>query len=526
VNPPVIVRLLALLLVCLPALAAAQTEEASAEGEELLEGEELPPPERSRKLKKALKKVRDKEWPVASLALHKVLQDEEDAYFHTEVRYYLAFTLEQMGLNYSALEEYNRYLLDVEPGHKLIPKALARSVSLGRQMDAGWILAPGLARLDTSLVTKGLQGPAMYWVGRMHFEERNLMVAQAYLSLVPKDTEYYAQARMLEGITMVSDGKPVEAIAPLTAAYQASDRHAADNTWEVTNLNLGRAYYAIGNFERSIEHFEATPRDSALWFESLYEASWAYFRLGRLSGALSHLQSVDSPFFEGTYHPEATLLRILIFYYLCKYIDGQDMLNDFTAENYPIQEALEKAIRKAESDPEALFDALYQWKTARKDTSLKLPESVKQWFATDESLIRIGDYVAGIDAELAATDRIKTGWQKSELRTDLEGQLKKRKRDAVQDKGREALAKLTGMHAVLGGHLGSSELYKVEMITAEKNIYDAAYQGRLMDRIATRKSDSSVQQGYRFWPFQGEYWVDELGWYEVNTINECLVITK
>ncbi|MCP4869340.1 MAG: hypothetical protein GY898_11545 [Proteobacteria bacterium] len=519
-----IVRLLALLLVCLPVAAVAQTEEAPAEGEEL---EELPPPERSRKLKKALKKVKDKEWPVASLALHKVLQDEEDAYYHTEVRYYLAYTLEQMGLSYSALEEYNRYLLDVEPGHALIPKALKRSVSLGRQMEAGWILAPGLARLDTSLVTKGLQGPAMYWVGRHHFEDGNLMVAQAYLSLVPKDTEYYAQARMLEGITMVSGGKPVEAIAPLTAAYQAADRYGVDQrTWEVANINLGRAYYAIGNFERAIEHFEATPRESALWFESLYEASWAYFRLGRLSGALSHLQSVDSPFFKGTYHPEATLLRILIFYYLCKYISGQEMLDDFTEEHYPIQEALDKAIRKAESDPEALFDALYAWKTAKKDTKLKLPDPVKQWFSTDESLVAIGDYVAGIDAELAAIDRLKTGWQKSALRKDLEGHLKDRKRDAVEDKGREALAKLTSMHAVLGGHLGSSELYKVEMITAEKNIYDAAYQGRLMDRIATRKADSSVQQGYRFWPFQGEYWVDELGWYEVNTINECLVITK
>jgi tetratricopeptide (TPR) repeat protein len=518
--------LLTLILVALPAVGSTQTGDAAAEGDEGEEIEETPP-ERSRKLRKALKKVKDKEWPLASLALYKVLQGEDDAYYHTEVRYYLAFSLEQMGLSYSALEEYNRYLLDVEPDASLIPKALKRSVSLGRQMDAGWMLAPGLSRLDTSLVSKGLQGPAMYWVGRMHFEQRNVMVAQAYLSLVPKDTEFYAQARMLEGLALVADGKPVEAIAPLTAAYQATDRDAVDGrTWEVVNINLGRAYYAIGNFERAIEHFEATPRDSALWFESLYEASWAYFRLGRLSGALSHLQSVDSPFFEDTYHPEATLLRILIFYFLCKYIDGQDMLNEFTDEHYPIQEGLDKAIRRAESDPALLFDALYAWKTARKNTKLKLPGPIKQWFATDESLVRIGDYVAGIDAEMAAVDRLKTGWQKSELRRDLERQLKDRKTEAVEDKGRQALASLVAMHGALGSHLGSSELYKVEMITAEKNIYDAAYQGRLMDKVATRKADSSVQQGYRFWPFQGEYWVDELGWYEVNTINECLVITK
>ncbi len=524
-------RLLLLLtaaLLVLPASPLLAQEEASedtegAEGEEGLEE----PPERSRQLKKALKQVKKKEWALGSLSLYKVLEDPEQSWYHAEVRYYLAYCLEQMGMSYSALEEYNRFLLDTQPDSSLLPKALRRSVSLGRQMDAGWILAPGLSKLDTSLVTAGFQGPAMYWVGRWHYENGNYLVARAYLSIVPKDTEFYAQARMLEGISMTREGKPVDAIAPLTAALQAADAESTtDNIWEVANINLGRAYYAIGNFERSIEHFERTPRDSPLWFESLYEAAWSYFRLGRLSGALSHLQTVDSPFFDGVYHPDATLLRILLFYYLCKYVDGQDMLNDFTEEHYAIAEELDKAIKKAEGSPEKLFEALYTWKTARKDAGLRLPDPVKQWFATDESLVRIGDYVAGIDAEMAAIDRNRTGWERSALREDLGRALEERKRVAVDGKGRAVLAKLRGMHIVLQEHLGNSELYKIEMITAEKNIYDAAYQGRLTDKMSTRKADSSVPEGYRFWPFQGEYWLDELGWYEVNTINECLIIQK
>ncbi len=520
--------LLALLLALpAPALAQGDEDEEGVEGDDddsAAEPDEPPP--MSRKLKKALKQVKKKEWALASLALYKVLDDPDDAYYHTNVRFYLAFCLEQMGLKYSALEEYNRYLLDADNEHELLAKGIERSVSLGRRMDAGWILAPGLAHLDTSVVSKGHQGPAMYWVGKWHYEQGNFLVARAYLSLVPKDTEFYAEARMLEGITLTREGKPVDAIAPFTAALQASDPMADDMMWEVANLNLGRAYYAIGNFERSIEHFEATPRSSPLWFESLYEASWAYFRLGRLSGALSHLQTVDSPFFDGVYHPEATLLRILLFYYLCKYISGQEMLEDFTADHYPILEQLEDAIKAAEKDPEKLYEALYAWKTEGRDAGLKLPGPVKQWFATDESLVRIGDYLEGIDQELAAIDATRTGFERSSLRKDLDKALKKRKRVAVEDKGREALGKLQGMWTQLGGHLGNSELYKVEMITAEKEIYDAAYQGRLMDKIAARAAERMVPEGFRYWPFQGEYWLDEIGWYEVNTINECLVIQK
>jgi len=514
---------LALGLLALPVGAGAQEAEAPEEGELVEEA----PPEKSRQLKQALKQLKKKEWALGSLSLYKVLEDTEQAYYHTDVRFYLAYSLEQMGMNYSALEEYNRFLVDVDDENKLVPDALKRAVSLGRQMNAGWILAPGLARLDTSKVTSGFQGPAMFWVGKHWYEQNNWTLAKAYLSLVPKGTGYYAEARMLEGIASIREAKPAEAIAPLAAALAAADANSTTtNVWEVANLNLGRTYYALGNFERAIEHFEDTPRSSPLWFESLYEAAWSYFRLGRLSGALSHLQTVDSPFFDDVYHPDATLLRTLIFYYLCKYVDGQVMLNEFTAEHYKTAESLDKAIARADKDPTKLFDSLYAWKSARKEGGIPLPEPVKQFFSTDESLTRIGDYVAGIDVEMAAIGRVKTGWERSSLRRDLDEALTARKKAATSNKGREVLARLRGMHLTLGEHLGNAELYKVEMITAEKNIYDAAYRGNLMEKIAKRGLDRSVPEGYRYWPFEGEYWVDEIGWYEVNTINECLMIKK
>jgi hypothetical protein len=248
--------------------------------------------------------------------------------------------------------------------------------------------------------------------------------------------------------------------------------------------------------------------------------------LGRLSGALSHLQTVDSPFFDDVYHPDATLLRTLIFYYLCKYVDGQVMLNEFTTEHYKISESLDNAIAQADKNPTDLFSSLYAWKSAGKTGSISLPEPVKQFFATDESLVRIGDYVAGIEKEQAAIARVKTGWERSSLRRDLDANLEARKATATSSKGREVLARLRGMHLALGEHLGNAELYKVEMITAEKNIYDAAYRGNLMEKMAKRGLDRSVPEGYRYWPFEGEYWVDEIGWYEVNTINECLMIQR
>ena len=522
------------LLLAAPAWAqgddAASADEAGEDGEEGAEGEEAPPPEVPRVFKRALKEFKKSQWPLASIGFHSTITKEDD-YFHDDARYMLAICLENMDLPYSALEEFNRFFEAVDPAHKDVPAALESAVNLARRLDAGFIIAPGLARLDTSSITAGLRGPAMYWVGQFHMRNYDFVAASAYLSLVPKDTQFYARARMLEGIILThpanASRNPDLAIAPLAAALKAADVRREDNTeWEVINLNLARTYYSLGNFERAIEHFERTPRGSPHWHESLYEAAWSYFRLGRLSGALSHLQTVDSPFYDGTYHPDATLLRILLFYYLCKYIDGQTMLNEFTDGHHPIARDLKVALEKAEKDPTGLFKALYAWKSSRTEAGIELPEPVKQLFETDEDLVRVGDYVAGIDRELDVTASLATGWEKSKLRKDIEAALKSRRQGATDAKGDAVLKKLRGMLTTLQGHLGNAELYKVEMITAEKNIYDAAYQGRLMDRISRRAIDPDVPDGYRFWPFEGEYWADELGWYEVNTINECLEIQK
>lgn len=517
-----------------PLSAGAQgKDDAASEGEEAAEGEEgieeapPEPPKRDRRLKRALKNVKKKEWALASLSLYKVLADEDQTYYHPEVSYYLAYCLENMQLPYSALAEYSRYFDLVDGDHDLLAKGVEKAVRLAGRYEAGWMIAPGLSSLNTSRVSKTYRSSAMYWVGEHHYRNADYTAAVAYLSLVPKDTSHYARARMLEGIVKVAQGKGPLAIAPLAAAVNAANQFDPDdNAWELANVNIARTYYALGNFERAIEHFEKIPRGSPQWFESLYEAAWSYFRLGRLSGALSHLQTVDSPFFADMYHPDATLLRILLFYYLCKYIDGQTMLVDFTETHRPMADELDAAIAAATKNPTKLFDALYAWKTERKESGVSVPVPVKQFFENDENLVRVGAYIRGVDAELANIDKLKTGWEKSALRKDLEGALKKGRKKATDEKGNQILTRLETMVSTLRGHLGNAELYKVEMLTSQQYLYDAAYQGRLLEKIASRKIDPVVPEGYRFWPFEGEYWIDELGWYEVVTINECLEIRK
>ena len=65
---------------------------------------------------------------------------------------------------------------------------------------------------------------------------------------------------------------------------------------------------------------------------------------------------------------------------------------------------MEASLDKAGKDPTGLFKALYAWKSSRTEAGIKLPEPVKQLFETDEDLVRVGDYISGIDRELDVTE--------------------------------------------------------------------------------------------------------------------------
>src|SRR5262249_23750543 len=60
---------------------------------------------------------------------------------------------------------------------------------------------------------------------------------------------------------------------------------------------------------------------------------------------------------------------------------------------------------------------------------------------------------------------------------------------------------------------------KVEIVTGEKELIEGQ-KGLPPKRIVD--VETSVAEGYRFWPFVGEYWDDELGTYVYTTESACV----
>jgi hypothetical protein len=60
---------------------------------------------------------------------------------------------------------------------------------------------------------------------------------------------------------------------------------------------------------------------------------------------------------------------------------------------------------------------------------------------------------------------------------------------------------------------------KVEIVTGEKDMIEGQ-RGLPPKRVTD--VETSVASGYHFWPFNGEYWQDEMGTYVYTTESACV----
>jgi len=498
-----------------PALAQFEDEEP----EVLVEEEYIPPtPD---KLLRGIKHYKSKEFGLAALDLWEIVTDDYYEYYHADGSYYLARSLDMMGYPYSALDEYQRFLrLGGESDN--FKQGFEHAVALADELNAGWLLADGLSYHSTDVFGRQGGPKALYWVGKTLFEADRLAEARAYLQAVPRTSEYYPRAKLIEGVVLTRQYKPQEAIAPFTIAYDLTkDDPYERRIAELANLNIARTYYALKNYDRAIEHYQMVPRSSLDWHESLFERAWSYYMMGRLSECLAELESVTAPFFDHWYIPEPRLLRILVYYNLCKYDDGERMLEEFTTHHFPVQQKLKDSVQQASSDPRRLFDTMSTYVIDGERTGIPLPEEILFLWVRDESLRTSGLFVRGVEEELERLKRDATGFGTSSAGYDIRERLENRVYDITGYHTDRVMTRLRFMERQLLDYIGQAEVYKLEMLTKKQRLFEAAASGRVQEMIRMRQRGFRQPPGYVMWPFEGEYWIDELGWYQVDTLDEC-----
>jgi hypothetical protein len=358
-------------------------------------------------------------------------------------------------------------------------------------------------------------------LGEHAYREGELERALALLSRVDRASPLYPRARFLAGVTEVRRRHAQPAIEAFKDVAAGGDEALRNLAW----LSLGRVYYTAAHAKHTqqsagallgnaVEAWSRVDQRSEHWLDALFESAWALFVSDEHARALGNLHALLSPYFQGAFYPEAYLLKAVIQFDSCQMDDAMVAIRRFHAEYDPTHDEL-AALLAREADASRWPALLAQLDAGSLPISPRL-RAVLQRALGDREVMRARGEIASIAAELQALERLPGALRDATLGQRIRQDLLVARSLAEAETG--ALARARGERLL-------SELQEAENQADTVEIEVLNYQ---RGRIGTRPNTPSasgrsvvVDSEHVLWPFDGEYWRDELGYYRQQLSSLC-----
>ena len=314
----------------------------------------------------------------------------------------------------------------------------------------------------------------------------------------------------------------------LRAAAESSDPKVKPFE-DLANLSLARTFYSTGQFDLAVKYFDRVSQESYDWANSLFEASWANFMLKQkgYSKALGNIHTLQAPFFENYIKPEsvaeALTVKATIYFYNCLFDRAEEAINEFNAVYPNLVGDLKKLISRDAPTTRRCSSIAVK---IRSGTS-GLPEQTERaarGVLGDISLVKRFQYVEELDRELEQHDKAEAGWKSTNIAQAVFADLTLQRSLAVNEAGDLARRRIIRLTRELAQLIKRVIKIEYEIIQGESgNVEEEIGRSSRSSGPAAsgRAEEIRVDDEHIVWPFTGEYWRDELGYYRVKVANKC-----
>lgn len=478
-------------------------------------------------LAKAIEDQRAKKHQGASIALYEMLRDNRYPDQETRIQYHLAKSLDELGLYHSA-QHYFMEVVRKGPANPYFKYALPRLIRIAERTGNDYELLRIVARIPPESFPRQARSHLYYLMGRKLFEKEDLTEASNFFSQVSAKSDLSLRAKYYEGIIHQQRGKLKSAVLSFREVWSAEtavvgDARQAqeiDDIKDLSLMNIARIYYGLQRFDNADTYYSMVPRESAYWAESLFERSWTSFMRSDLNQALGLLLTVESPYFsESEFIPEVTYLRALTFFNLCEYNEVERTLIAFDARYKPMQTEIEGFLNQYK-DQKDLWDQAYDQYFTSDHADSKLASSLFSRVLQNRDLSAMVRHLDLMDQEVTYINEQKSQWRDtvgSELLKIIEEDRVLYKKKA----GNELLREMLKINQMLEDLLTRSEIVRFEVVDAQRADYEFKASNTQIDAGVERKIDFSTSRDTIYWPFNGEFWRDELGYYRYTEHGSC-----
>jgi tetratricopeptide (TPR) repeat protein len=510
----------------------------------------------------AVSLFKNDEYEQASMSAYEVLQDPKMSGLHTEARYVVAKALYRMGLYHSALGEFSK-ILSLGPQTKFFKTSLEWLFFISRKTKNETVVLDEIARYANYEFPEKFRSEFRYLLARYHFVRGRALdqvgqTAEADKSFeevkrlaltVPRTDAFYPRVKFLQGIALFrfgtkqksADGRrgdtnmmqSIEAmkeVIRLTRPNPAKSGEEAkldQSLRELAFMQLARTHYGMQQNRYAIFYFNKIERGTTQWLESMFESSWANYRVGQYEQALGNLITLSSPFFREEYFPEALILKAVIYYENCRYRESTLILQDFERTYLPVHDQLDQLVKK-NMDAGEYYSVLAEVQKKNKEGLEKngtdiILERILRLALTDQDLKKTNDSILELEGEMDLIGEKGDTFKYSELSKSLLEGLKEQRVSLISRAGIMAKGKLETELMALKQLLANGLRIKFETTTKEKEFLEEQLKAGGRTAIVKKYRYSvAVPDDQLYWPYEGEYWRDELGTYQYTMTKGCI----
>lgn len=340
------------------------------------------------------------------------------------------------------------------------------------------------------------------------------------IAQVEETSKFYPRAKYLEGLLHYLDGADQLAVNAFQEVVRVlnprSGVHLDPKLREMAFLSLARVHYGHKQFDRSAYYYDQIDRDSESWLTALFEASWSYYQRGDFEKALGNLLTLHSPFFEREYFPESQLVKAIIYFEACRYPETRQIVDDFLERFTRVMQEIER-IAQSQDAPERLYDRIAQLQAGGEGADDDVTQRVVSLALADPEIRTAREVLRQFEEQLALWKQMPDVLRTSRLGEDVREELQRRLTEHAKAAGEVTRKKFERELYALKSLLAQALRVKIEVARAEREAIEAKMRGEAaQDEIVAAVPRVVVDDEHLYWPYEGEYWRDELGTYELD----------
>jgi tetratricopeptide (TPR) repeat protein len=488
-------------------------------------------------------------WSEAALILKRVVDGEtgDDEGNKQIAQYHLAICLYRLQF-YQASYGIFSAVAD-KPNHLKFNETLLWLSKLATQLPEPADIIERVGKYKNEQIARfnNPQQRDLYWqlnylLGRYKYRNRNFEEAISLFDKVDKKSKYYVQAQFFTGISYVQLRKSVPAVKSfqkIVTAIEAGVEGVEDENRmrDLAYLSMARTYYSASvrlddnnvptidaaKLSAAVKYWNRVDVASEYWLDALFEESWAYFMAGSYPQALGNVHTIESPYFPNSFYPEAAILKAVIAFTICQYDDATTIVARMKKKYEPIKKELEAVLNrfKGEGSEQQFFTFLKDVRAGKANLS-KTIRPVVENALSDRQLLRNIEYVRVLDEEDARFKKAPAAFRNSPLGSDVTDALNLARDLAIRNAGTLARERYQRNLDELNERLRDASKILIDITAAERSKLDQqVVSGLLTKEEAQTYGIVKPDDEHVLWPFNGEYWRDELGYYRQVVTSKC-----